>query len=86
MAAPDPRCVPPFFQELGISVLGDLQRQRETILRSRDALGEVDDRVSRARSILSTMSRRIVQNKLIMWGIVALLLGAIGLVIWAKLS
>lgn len=73
-------------QELGISVLGDLQRQRETILRSRDGLGDVDDRISRARSILSTMSRRIFQNKLIMWGIVALLLGAIGLIIWSKLS
>lgn len=74
------------LQELGISVLGDLQRQRETILHSRDALAGVDDGISRSRAILSTMSRRITQNKLLMWGIVALLLGAIGLVIWAKLS
>lgn len=67
-------------------MLGDLQRQRETILHSRDALAGVDDGISRSRAILSTMSRRITQNKLLMWGIVALLLGAIGLVIWAKLS
>lgn len=67
-------------------MLGDLQRQRETILHSRDALAGVDEGISRSRAILSTMSRRIIQNKLIMWGIVALLLGAIGLIVWAKLS
>ncbi|KAL6781182.1 VTI1B [Auxenochlorella protothecoides x Auxenochlorella symbiontica] len=73
-------------EELGISVLGDLQRQRETILHSRDALAGVDEGISRSRAILSSMSRRIMQNKIIMWGIVALLLGAIGLIVWAKLS
>uniref|UniRef100_A0A1D1ZXH9 Uncharacterized protein n=1 Tax=Auxenochlorella protothecoides TaxID=3075 RepID=A0A1D1ZXH9_AUXPR len=83
---PSNPATPNHAQELGISVLGDLQRQRETILHSRDALAGVDEGISRSRAILSSMSRRIMQNKIIMWGIVALLLGAIGLIVWAKLS
>ena len=46
-----------------MSILSDLQRQRETILHSRDTLGTVDTNISRSRQILQTMSRRIVQNK-----------------------
>ena len=67
-----------------MQILSDLQRQRETILHSRDTLGAVDTNVSRSRQILQTMSRRLMQNKVIMWGIILLLLGAIGLVLWAK--
>ncbi|KAL4430901.1 hypothetical protein ABPG75_006157 [Micractinium tetrahymenae] len=70
--------------ELGVQILSDLQRQRETILHSRDTLHTVDTHVSRSRQILQTMSRRILHNKLIMWGIILLLLGAIGLVLYAK--
>lgn len=76
----------PLLQELGISVLSDLQRQRESILHSRDTLGTVDANISKARDVLSVMSRRIVQNKLIMWGVIALLAGAIGLILWAKIA
>ena len=67
-----------------MQILSDLQRQRETILHSRDTLHTVDSHVSRSRQILQSMSRRITQNKLIMWGIILLLLGAIGLVLYAK--
>lgn len=74
------------MQELGVQILSDLQRQRETILHSRDTLAGVDVNISKSRQILSTMSRRILQNKLITYGIICLLLGAIGLVLWAKLS
>ena len=73
-------------QELGVSILSDLQRQRESILHSRDTLGGIDASVGRAREVLNVMSRRIVQNKLIMWGVIALLAGAIGLVLWSKFS
>ena len=76
----------PLLQELGVSVLSDLQRQRESILHSRDTLGTVDSNIGRAREVLSVMSRRIMQKKVIMWGVIALLVGAIGLIIWSKLS
>lgn len=78
-------CIIMCTQELGVQILSDLQRQRETIVHSRGALAGVDSGISQARTILSTMSRRIVQNKIIMWGIIALLVGSIGLVLWKKL-
>lgn len=78
--------VPICSRELGVQILTDLQRQRETILHSRDTLQGVDVSISKARQVLASMSRRIVQNKVIMWGIILLLVGSIGLVLWAKLS
>jgi predicted nucleic acid-binding Zn ribbon protein len=55
-------------------------------MHSRDTLGTVDASIGRAREVLGRMSRRITQNKVIMWGVIALLVGSIGLVIWAKIS
>lgn len=46
-----------------MQILSDLQRQRETIMHSRDTLHTVDTHVSRSRQILQTMSRRILHNK-----------------------
>ena len=51
-----------------------------------DTLAAVDASVGKARQVLATMSRRITQNKVIMWGVIALLAGAIGLVVWAKIA
>ena len=69
-----------------MSILSDLHRQRETIQHSRDALGGVDASIGQARQVLAVMSRRITQNKVIMWGVIALLVGSIGLVLWAKIA
>ena len=69
-----------------MAVLSDLQRQRESIMHSRETLSQVDANVGKARQVLAAMSRRITQNKLIMYGIIALLVGCIGLLIWAKLT
>jgi hypothetical protein len=73
-------------QELGVTILEDLARQRETILHARDTLHGADDGIARARKLLTTMSRRITTNRLVMGGIVATLLGAIILLIAVKLK
>lgn len=72
-------------QELGVTILEDLARQRETILHARSTLHGADDGIARARKLLSTMSRRITTNRLLMGGIVATLVGAIILLIAVKL-
>jgi len=72
------------LQELGVSILQDLHRQRETITHARDTLHGVDDNITKSRKILSVMARRILQNKAIMFGIMLLLVGSIGLVIYFK--
>lgn len=55
-------------------------------MHSRETLSQVDANVGKARQVLAAMSRRITQNKLIMYGIIVLLAGCIGLLIWAKLT
>jgi len=72
-------------EELGVSILQDLARQRETIVHARDTLHGADDNIGKARKILSTMSKRILTNKIIMFGISAFLLFAIILIIYVKL-
>jgi len=73
-------------EELGVSILQDLHRQRETIVNARDNLHEADDHVGRARRVLSVMSRRAMTNKFILAGVIAMLLAAIGVVIYFKTS
>merc|ERR1711937_76930 len=71
-------------EELGVNILQDLHRQRETIRHARDTLHGVDDNITKSRKILSVMARRIIQNKAIMFGIMLLLVGSIGLIIYFK--
>ena len=72
------------LQELGVSILQDLHRQRQTILHARDTLHGADDNISTARRTLAAMSQRVLQNKLIMIGIILLLVACIGLVLYFK--
>eukprot|EP00891_Asterochloris_glomerata_P001854 jgi/Astpho2/1854/fgenesh1_pm.00038_%23_13_t len=71
-------------EELGVGVLQNLHRQRETLVHARDTLHGADDGLAKARRVLAGMSRRIMTNKVIMIGICALLIGAIVLVIYAN--
>ncbi|GFR47464.1 hypothetical protein Agub_g9191 [Astrephomene gubernaculifera] len=73
-------------EELGSGILANLASQRETILHARDTLHGADDNISRARKILSGMSRRMLQNKLIMFGIIGFLLTGIILIIYFKVK
>eukprot|EP00803_Ostreobium_quekettii_P006158 evm.model.scf_955.5 EVM.evm.TU.scf_955.5 scf_955:30381-34125(-) len=71
-------------EELGVSILEDLSRQRETIIRSRDTLHGADDGISKARRILGTMSRRVLTNKMVMICIAGVVLLAIILIVYYK--
>lgn len=62
----------------------DLNRQRETIVHSRDTLHGADDNIARARRTLASMSQRVMTNKIIMFGIALLLIAAIILVVYYK--
>ncbi|GMH45462.1 hypothetical protein BSKO_13419 [Bryopsis sp. KO-2023] len=69
-------------EELGVSILQDLSRQRETIERSRGTLHGADDNIGRARKVLGSMSRRVVTNKIVLTLIAVLLLVVIFLVVY----
>lgn len=70
---------------MGAGILKDLHSQRETILRSRQTLQGADDNIGKARKVLSGMARRVMQNKIIMFGIIVFLLAAIALILYFKL-
>ena len=72
-------------EELGVSILQDLHRQRETITSAREHIHGADDNIGRSRRILAAMGRRAMANKVMMYGIILMLLGAIGIVAYFKL-
>ena len=73
-------------EDLGVSILQDLQGQRETIQRSREALHGADDTIARSRKILSSMSRRATANKVYFYGVAGVLTVAILIIIFHRLA
>ena len=55
-------------------------------MRARDTIHGADDTISKSRKILSNMGRRIFQNKVLMYGIIAMLVFAIVLVAYFKVG
>lgn len=72
-------------EQIGANVLGDLRRQREQIQHSNRILHDTDQDLDSSNRILREMLRRMRANKLVSLGIIALLVLAILLVIYAKL-
>ncbi|CAA2960478.1 vesicle transport v-SNARE 12-like [Olea europaea subsp. europaea] len=72
-------------EELGVSILEDLQQQRETLLHSHKKLYDVDDAIDKSKKILTSMSRRISRNKWIVVSIIAALILAIVIVLYFKI-
>ncbi|XP_019199945.1 PREDICTED: vesicle transport v-SNARE 11-like [Ipomoea nil] len=73
-------------EELGVSILQDLHQQRQSLLHAHNTLHGVDDNISRSKKILTTMSRRMSRNKWIIGSIIAVLVIAIILILYFKLS
>jgi len=59
-------------ESIGASILEDLQSQRNTISRARDNLGNVDTGIDQSNSLISTMHRRAMMNKIIVYVVLAI--------------
>lgn len=53
-------------EAIGVEVVSNLGIQRELLLRTRNRLEDIDQDLSRAQSILNTMTRRVFTNKLLL--------------------
>ncbi|KAI3454702.1 hypothetical protein Pfo_011365 [Paulownia fortunei] len=73
-------------EELGVSILQDLHQQRQSLLHAHNTLHGVDDNVSRSKKILTNMSRRMSRNKWIIGTIITVLVIAIILILYFKLT
>ena len=60
-------------EAIGESVLGDLHAQRETILHATGTLQRANEGLERSKRTLNAIARRAFENKLIMYGIIAML-------------
>jgi len=67
-------------EELGVSILQDLHKQRETIVRTRDTLHTADDNIGKSRRILSSMAKRAMANKVMLFAIIGILIMCIALI------
>ncbi|XP_042056881.1 vesicle transport v-SNARE 12-like [Salvia splendens] len=72
-------------EDIGVSILEDLQLQRETLLHSHNKLYEVDSAIDRSKKVLTSMSRRLSRNKWIVGSIIFALILAILIVLYFKI-
>jgi vesicle transport through interaction with t-SNAREs protein 1 len=56
-------------EEIGKTILNDLNQQREVIQRSRDRLRTTNNDLGQSSRLLSVMLRRLVQNKFLLFGL-----------------
>lgn len=72
-------------EQIGISTLEDLNRQREQMASTRERLDRVDGWVNRSTHLLRTMHRRLVANRLLGYVIIVLLAVLILSILYVKL-
>jgi vesicle transport through interaction with t-SNAREs 1 len=64
-------------EETGKNILSDLFSQRETVERARDRLREANSNLGKSSRVVGEMARRILQNKIILFGMCALIFLAV---------
>eukprot|EP01135_Chromosphaera_perkinsii_P003977 Nk52_evm20s265 gene=Nk52_evmTU20s265 len=71
-------------ESIGVGVLNELSTQRETIIRTRDHLGDTDQNLGRSGRILRTMSRRVVTDRAIVASIIMVLILILAMIVYIK--
>eukprot|EP00271_Cylindrocystis_brebissonii_P019825 TRINITY_DN624_c0_g1_i2.p1 TRINITY_DN624_c0_g1~~TRINITY_DN624_c0_g1_i2.p1 ORF type:complete len:223 (-),score=52.33 TRINITY_DN624_c0_g1_i2:555-1223(-) len=71
-------------EDLGVSILEELHKQRESLINTRTTLHGMDDNIGRSKAILNAMGRRMSRHKWITGGIIGVLVLAIALVVFFK--
>ncbi|KAL0461582.1 UNVERIFIED_CONTAM: Vesicle transport v-SNARE 11 [Sesamum latifolium] len=73
-------------EELGVSLLHDLHQQRQSLLHANNTMHGVDDNIGRSKKIIGNISRRMDRNKWIIGAIITVLVIAIAVILYFKLS
>jgi len=71
-------------EDHGVSILQDLNQQRQSLLHAHTTLHGVDDNVGKSKKILAAMSKRMDRNKWILGGIMSALVLAILIILYFK--
>lgn len=70
--------------QVGTEILGELGRQREVLVRTKDKLQGTDENLGKSRKIMKTMAMRMMTNKMVLIIIILLELGILGLIVYLK--
>ncbi|CAM9977759.1 unnamed protein product [Ectocarpus sp. 12 AP-2014] len=70
---------------IGRGVMGDLESQRESLLRSRASVRDTGAAAGQARRLLGSISRRELRHRLCLYAVIALLSAAIVFVLYLKI-
>ncbi|XP_022201505.1 vesicle transport through interaction with t-SNAREs homolog 1B [Nilaparvata lugens] len=73
-------------EAIGATVVAELGQQRESLIRASNRLNNIDENMSRTRSILNAMTRNILTNKLILILIILSEVGILGCLLYIKLK
>eukprot|EP00931_Biecheleriopsis_adriatica_P106275 TRINITY_DN80758_c0_g1_i1.p1 TRINITY_DN80758_c0_g1~~TRINITY_DN80758_c0_g1_i1.p1 ORF type:complete len:244 (+),score=59.89 TRINITY_DN80758_c0_g1_i1:42-734(+) len=73
-------------EELGLNVMSDLHGQRESIMRTKGHLGEVDDHLSTTKQFLTSLARRSQGNQAMVWCLALVLFITLVFLIYLKLQ
>ncbi|XP_074631669.1 vesicle transport through interaction with t-SNAREs homolog 1B-like isoform X4 [Acropora palmata] len=71
-------------EQIGGEIIEDLGDQRESLIRTRDRLKDVDQDLSKSKRILNSMAIRIATNKIILLCIIVVELAILGAVVYIK--
>ncbi|CAH1246275.1 vesicle transport through interaction with t-SNAREs homolog 1A-like isoform X2 [Branchiostoma lanceolatum] len=69
-------------EQVGADILDNLHQDREKIQRSKDRLRETDSDLGKSSRILSAMMRRIIQNRVVLFVVIAVMILVIALTIY----
>jgi vesicle transport through interaction with t-SNAREs protein 1 len=72
-------------ESIGISILGDLRSQRETLQHATGTLQRANEGLLRSKRMLTAISRRALANKMVMWLLIVLLGCGILLLLYVEL-
>lgn len=69
-------------ERIGVGIASELHSQREVIIRTKDNVSLVDAHLEAARSGISRIWRRSLQNRFVLYGVVSLIAVGLIYVIW----
>eukprot|EP00933_Yihiella_yeosuensis_P073033 TRINITY_DN8159_c0_g4_i1.p1 TRINITY_DN8159_c0_g4~~TRINITY_DN8159_c0_g4_i1.p1 ORF type:complete len:258 (-),score=50.24 TRINITY_DN8159_c0_g4_i1:37-726(-) len=73
-------------EEIGLNVMSDLHSQRESLMRTKGHLLDVDENLSMSKRVLNTISHHAWTNEVLVWSIAVVLFIVLMFVIYLKIQ
>ncbi|BES99261.1 Snare region anchored in the vesicle membrane C-terminus [Nesidiocoris tenuis] len=71
-------------ETIGTNVLGELNVQRETLVRAQNRLADIDTNLSKSRQLLNFMKRSVFMNKILLIFVIVCEIGILACLVYLK--